>query len=404
MSWRERLLPASFRGQSFRVLSDTLQGGRRVVTHEYPYRDTPYAEDLGRSARTYQVQAVLLGPLYDLALRGLTLALEQPGPGLLVHPSYGLRQVMCVSYQVELSTAEGGMARVNLEFGEAGEKLFPSALLDRLLAVYDQAATLWGYTQTALAAGWWAAGLVQTLSPAAGRLIGSVLTAVDIGGVLGLPATVAATPARALADARADLPGLQAAPDRLAAATAGHLARIVPAATAAWPGYLACRAVAVMSDPPAARGLASAGPALLGPVRTAAAVAAVRLALQAVADGADARAVVAAARPVPVAAQDIRALQVELTALLDARQEDPTTTDQMFAALAALRQLAAADLAARALRAPRRVSVTLPATLPAVVVAYRLHGDASRADEIVRRNRVRHPGCVPGGVPIEVLR
>jgi len=41
--------------------------------------------------------------------------------------------------------------------------------------------------------------------------------------------------------------------------------------------------------------------------------------------------------------------------------------------------------------------------MPAIVLAYRLYGDAERADEIVARNRVRHPGFVPGGQPLEVL-
>ena len=62
MSWRDRLLPASFRGARFFVATDTRQGGRRLAVHEYPLRDIPYAEDLGRKARTYAIEAVLVGP------------------------------------------------------------------------------------------------------------------------------------------------------------------------------------------------------------------------------------------------------------------------------------------------------------------------------------------------------
>jgi prophage DNA circulation protein len=46
--------------------------------------------------------------------------------------------------------------------------------------------------------------------------------------------------------------------------------------------------------------------------------------------------------------------------------------------------------------------VRFSATLPALVVAHRVYGDATRADEIVSRNRVRHPGFVPGGIALEV--
>ena len=42
-------------------------------------------------------------------------------------------------------------------------------------------------------------------------------------------------------------------------------------------------------------------------------------------------------------------------------------------------------------------------TQPALLIAHRLYGDARRADEIVSRNHVRHPGRVPGQTPLEVL-
>jgi prophage DNA circulation protein len=38
------------------------------------------------------------------------------------------------------------------------------------------------------------------------------------------------------------------------------------------------------------------------------------------------------------------------------------------------------------------------------VVAHQLYGDATKADEIIARNRnVRHPGFVRGGQALEVL-
>ena len=44
----ENLRPASFRGVAFEVGSHSESGGRRVELHEYPLRDAPYAEDLGK--------------------------------------------------------------------------------------------------------------------------------------------------------------------------------------------------------------------------------------------------------------------------------------------------------------------------------------------------------------------
>ena len=54
-SWREDLRPASFRGVPFLVDESHVVIGRRVVLHEYPLRDKPYAEDLGKN-REYREQ------------------------------------------------------------------------------------------------------------------------------------------------------------------------------------------------------------------------------------------------------------------------------------------------------------------------------------------------------------
>lgn len=65
MSWRDRLLPASFRGAEFLVDSHSTEAaGRRAAVHEYPGRDTPYAEDLGRRTGEYRIQGYVLGEDY----------------------------------------------------------------------------------------------------------------------------------------------------------------------------------------------------------------------------------------------------------------------------------------------------------------------------------------------------
>lgn len=42
-------------------------------------------------------------------------------------------------------------------------------------------------------------------------------------------------------------------------------------------------------------------------------------------------------------------------------------------------------------------------TLPSLLVAYQIYGDAGRADEIAARNTPRHPGFLVGGNQLEVL-
>ena len=80
-----------------------------------------------------------------------------------------------------------------------------------------------------------------------------------------------------------------------------------------------------------------------------------------------------------------------------------SVADPVYQALTAVRVALTRDLSARAIDAPRLSSAILPAALPALVVAYRLLGDATQDAGIVTRNRVRHPGFVPGGVPLEFI-
>ena len=56
----------------------------------------------------------------------------------------------------------------------------------------------------------------------------------------------------------------------------------------------------------------------------------------------------------------------------------------------------------------RRFGYTPGATLPAIVIAQIVYGDAigevaARAEQIVARNRIAHPAFVPGGEPLELL-
>lgn len=55
--WRDRLRDASFRGVPFSVEDDEGSFGRRVQVHEYPNRDKPFTEDLGRATRRMTINA-----------------------------------------------------------------------------------------------------------------------------------------------------------------------------------------------------------------------------------------------------------------------------------------------------------------------------------------------------------
>lgn len=141
MAWRDRLLRASFRGVHFEVEDhETEAAGRRVQVHEYPGRDEPYAEDLGRRTTEYNIEAYVIGDDYAFQRDRLVDACAEAGAGTLVHPYLGTRRAVCTQCTVAERTAEGRMARLSLAFVDAGRNAYPAAQPDTATAVDSAAA------------------------------------------------------------------------------------------------------------------------------------------------------------------------------------------------------------------------------------------------------------------------
>lgn len=140
MSWRDTLQPASFRGEPFLVEAHDSSFGRRMVVHEYPNRDLPYAEDLGRKTRRFSLTAFVVGPEYQAQRDRLLEAVEQPGPGTLVHPYLGSLEVVIESCQLNENLKDGRMAKFSLMCIEAGHQTFPSQANDTGSVVKERAA------------------------------------------------------------------------------------------------------------------------------------------------------------------------------------------------------------------------------------------------------------------------
>jgi len=132
--WRKKLRQASFKLAAFHVESQGRTSGRRAVLHEYPKRDVPYAEDMGRAAVNYQITGyviqrwgnVPIGNMpndYDMARDLLIQALESNGPGTLVDPynnAIGPMSFQCQRYTLTESREHGGYAQFEMMFVEAG--------------------------------------------------------------------------------------------------------------------------------------------------------------------------------------------------------------------------------------------------------------------------------------------
>ncbi len=131
MSWRDQLRPASFRGVPFFVESSRPTFGRNIALHEYPDQAPPFPEDLGRRARTYDVEGYVIGEDYRAGRDRLIEAVElEAGAGDLVHPYFGTVRVVARSISISETAREGRMARFAIEFVEAPIASAPAAVED----------------------------------------------------------------------------------------------------------------------------------------------------------------------------------------------------------------------------------------------------------------------------------
>jgi prophage DNA circulation protein len=125
--WQKKLIKPAFRGIPFYSKRTTNEFGRRIALHEYPQYDTPYAEDMGRKARKFQISGFVIGEDWETQRDKLIKACEEPSSGSLSHPDYGNFQVVCENVSVTESKVEGAMmAEFEFTFIETGANKFPN--------------------------------------------------------------------------------------------------------------------------------------------------------------------------------------------------------------------------------------------------------------------------------------
>jgi prophage DNA circulation protein len=138
--WRSKLQEASFRKVPFFVDGSTTTVGRRNTVHEYPFQDKAYVEDIGGAANRYTITAhvVQQPPLFNYfkARDNLIAALNESGPGNLVHPYLGEKRVAVIgSPSISETFTRGGMASFNITFIETRDNLFPTEAPDLVSAL-----------------------------------------------------------------------------------------------------------------------------------------------------------------------------------------------------------------------------------------------------------------------------
>jgi len=395
MGWKDKLQPASFRGVPFFVEGDDATFGRRTQVHEYPQRDKPFAEDLGRATREYSLTAFIVGADFQAQRDKLQAAIEQEGAGQLVHPFYGQIVVSVKDYRVSHSRENGGMCTISMSFVEAGELSFPQAK-DRTQSLATRAAdklstsALIDFTSK-----FTVTGFADFMSTAALADITSVIDAAKTGlKYVKNPGALVDVVASDLNLTDADsvggaLQGLFASASSLYESAAslsktGQASYYGSHAGGVLDLYNSLTAEDTSTGRTAARKqLTKNRNAVTAIVRR-----------QCLAQAAGAAALMPA-----LVQDDVQDIRNRIGAAVDV--ELLTAPDELIDALLDLRSSVHKDLTDRARDSARLEIVTPPMPVPAAVLAYDLYEDAARGDEIVARNRVPHPAFVSD--PVSVL-
>lgn len=445
MSWMDNLQDASFRGVPFKVDQDEATLGRRVQVHEYPNRDKPWAEDLGRATRRFSVQAYLIGDDFFTQRNRLIEEIEKPGSGTLVHPYYG-EMTVTVTDEVRVSHTrdEGRMCRVSFSFVEAGELSFPAAGLatsvklatsgalvgDALASVFGEF-TLDGlpdFTQDGLLSR--AAEMMDSVTnafqyvdsgiTAASRILQTnvaLLLRGELGVLLALP-----LPAGAVQFVTS-LQNMWRAGEKLAGDTADLVSVIKGLAHASVSSDLAVRGV-WKTDSATTQAQITRQNSIAQTIRIsaiAAAATAVTLLPKTLRTTASSRSVSstpqvqhpAVSELLPEAAgvtrstdagalpawEDLAEVRDTLNAAIDL-ELTRVSDDALFLALRQLRTDLNSDISARLEQLSRTIERTPPEVLPALVLAADWFDSAARESDITVRNGIHHPGFVP----VQILR
>jgi len=401
--WETRRREARLGDVELAILEATSTGGRRIDVHQYFGRDTPYAEDLGRSARTFSVRAIVLGEDHDLAASRLRKLLERAGPHELTLPHLEPIAVAVTDFRISEPAGEARNHRVEFSAVEAGHPAIPNArpdtggrvetfvgeALDALEGWFADAFEIGGQAQATIDAG------VAVANEAAAAIRGALdeLQAVteladELDDVVRQVQTLEDTIAGTIVDAAVGVAQIRRTFESIAALPLAPLAVYRSLASVAEFG-------ATLVDPgnqTVARRLQKENQdALVGVIRRLAAVerANVSRRIEFVSS---------------TQAAEIRdELAAELAAAIEAASD--ANADDQVSRLRATRAAMIRDIDTRSARLPARVSLTLSNSEPVLALAQRLYGDAGRELEIVSRNRgvIRNPGRVDFGTVLEVL-
>lgn len=425
MSWRDQLQQAKYRDIPFGVFGGDAHFGRRNAVHEYPFRDASWPEDLGRSSRKFNLTGFLVGDDCIAQREKLIKACETAGDGELVHPTFGRLKVSLLGpVSITERWDHGRVFELSFSFIEAGQRIFPTSNISTnsnvgtLASAADAAASVDFATRAGIALKQGAAVVNQAVTTAAiyyrkaQRLANDATNIVNLAKSLpgsfgrfslgGNASSSSSTISTAVASTAVNLQNLSVASTalnssatNLTASNAGSYGGVAQSVAAALLASSANPADSLRLLP----SLADFTPATLSD--TSQIGISMNAMQMASADLFRRAAVVALARASaayqPTAQDDAIAVRTLVCGLLD--NEITTAADEgddgSYQALRDVRITVVNDLNARSATLPTLITISSPASLPALVLAMRQYRDATRADELIGRAAPIHPAFMP---------
>lgn len=394
-----QLRRASFRGVPFEVTSSNLSIGRRTQTFEYPQRDDPFTEDMGRSKRTIRITAFVVGYDYIARMKRLIAACEKPGSGRLIHPWLGSMEVTPTDLSAPVFESNR-VASVSLTFVESGKLQYPNALLDVGAKCLSAAQMLVNAEFDEFVRTFDLSGAQDFVKEAVGldlqgilnsETVQSVCDAFDLADELATLShdviTLAEGGADALFNRVLDTYGLQGFASTVHAWTdVSHRFRSLTQSSelnSAKPQAVASRTTSKRIEKANAAGQAMIrGLSVANMVVAASEIGTSNDRLD-------------ASTPVQTAPyDDLIAVRNEILEAID-EESLKVSSDPIYEALCESRSAVYEAITQRAENQARLVSFKPSSVQPALVLAYDYYGDASREAEIVGRNKIRHSGFVP---------
>ena len=395
-SWTDDLLPASFRGISFFVEQTSLQGGRSVVNHEFPERDEPFSEDTGRKQKVYPITGHVLGDDLKDQRERLERAFDQKGPGQLVHPYYGVIRVQIEGYEFTDDTLEGRITKFSLTFFEAGSFRFPSL-------TEDKKATLLTSTSSALDAAKESFSDKFSIVNQPGFLVDSArakllqaTSAIDSAkSVVTEISNAAAELSFSIRQLESDIDTLMATPGALADRLLGSLSLLTNLTESKSESSRAYRTLSDFGNDtevfptgtPTREQQQNNDDTINEYIQTIALI-------RESEDISDVEL---------TSFQDAIDSRESIIGLIDSKLEDENISDDLYMFLAQTKSSLIDLLPDIDANLPDEVEFTPIETTSSLLLAYALYQDAEREQDIIERNKIQHPGFIPGGKPLEII-